>query len=104
MNVTVSVNATLAQICILCKIAYQADSTGCYGKAYQHSNINSTVTFEVIRVDGASLASECACNLSYGVYDIVVFDLDINGIASNLPSFAYHNISLPRIGRSQKLA
>ena len=90
-------------MCFYCELVNEINTIGCYIVTSKHGNISSSVAIELIALVGNSFANDCLHDLASGVYDIMVFDLDTNGMVSALSSFTYHNISIPGRGMSKVL-
>ena len=96
-NVTISINSTLPEACVVCELVLNNISIGCYVEVKGYDGSFST-SLELMALNGSNLADGCTEKLPCGLYQVMVFDLDVNGSISKHSAFTFENISISDIG------
>ena len=84
------------QLCITCTFLDLATNFSCHGVI---TATNKKMFDPVVIVINQSddLNMQCSKNLSTGVYQLTVYDVDDNETVSSVPVFVYHNIFIPGV-------
>ena len=100
VNATITINNFDAQVCITCELIDKTNTIGCYVVVKNYHDKQPAVAIKVLAENGTNFAFQCIHSLSYGNYELLVFDLDMNGNVLPNPSFTYHNVTIWQIGWS----
>ena len=95
VNINISVNNTLAEVCVACELV---GGIGCYVTVNGYNDINFTVSLKITALNGSNYAVDCIHNLLSGLYQLSVFDLDVNGNISKLSLISGQNFSIQELG------
>ena len=82
------------QLCITCTFLDLATNFSCRGVITAKEELFDPVVIVI----NQSHDMRCRNNLSTGVYQLTVYDVDDNETVSSIPAFAYHNIVIPGVG------
>ena len=95
-NVNISIGNTLVEVCVVCELVFSDSGIGCYVVAKRY-NSNFSTAFELMALNGSNFAAGCTEKLPCGLYQVMVFDLDLNGDISKHSVFTFENISITDI-------
>ena len=88
----------MSDLCVTCTFVDEAENAFCSVNIEQNNEL--FYSFEVVRLNGTSTASDCISHLPSGVYNVTVYEKPCNENSLSELILNYHNFTIFELGRS----